>query len=117
VFKFEAEQKVYDIGEITIGGQPGERPTALIASIFYKGDRNVIDEMTGEFNHESALDCIREIENFTIKTSTPLIIDLVASSEMAMVNYVDFIADHTDLPFVIDGTLESIRIAGARRAV
>lgn len=116
MFKFEAEQKKYEIGNVTIGGQPGERPTALVASIFYKGDRNVIDETAGEFNEEAALACIHEIESFTIKTSTPLIIDLVAASDKAMVNYVDFIAKHTDLPFVIDGTLESVRVAGARRA-
>lgn len=116
MFKFEAEQKVYNIGGVELGGQPGEWPTALIASIFYKGDHNVIDEMEGIIDHEPALDCIHSIQNYTQKTGTPVIIDIVAASETAMVNYVDFIADETNFPFVLDGTLESIRIAGARHA-
>jgi tetrahydromethanopterin S-methyltransferase subunit H len=117
MFKFEAAQLVYDIGGIQIGGQPGEWPTALIASIFYKGDHNVIDEDEGIFNHKSAMDCIQAVHNFAQKTGTPILIDIVAASEKAMVNYVDFIADETSFPFVLDGTLENIRIAGARRAV
>jgi tetrahydromethanopterin S-methyltransferase subunit H len=116
MFKFEAKQKIYNIGGVELGGQPGELPTALIASIFYKGDQNVIDEMEGTFDHEAALDCIRSAQNFAQKTGTPILIDIVAASEKAMVNYVDFIADETSFPFVLDGTLESIRIAGARRA-
>jgi tetrahydromethanopterin S-methyltransferase subunit H len=117
VFKFEAEQKVYDIGGVKLGGQPGEWPTALIASIFYKGDRNVIDEAEGVFDHDAALACIREAERIAALTGTPLVIDLVGASEKAMAAYVDFVADETNLPFVIDGTLESVRLAGARRAV
>jgi [methyl-Co(III) glycine betaine-specific corrinoid protein]---tetrahydrofolate methyltransferase len=116
MFKFEAEQKVYNIGGVELGGQPGEWPTALILSIFYKGDKNVIDEMEGTFDQKSALDCIQLAQNFAQKTGTPIIIDIVAASEKAMVNYIDFITDATTFPFVLDGTLESIRIAGARRA-
>ena len=116
MFKFEAEQKVYNIGGVELGGQPGEWPTVLIASIFYKGDQNVIDEMEGIIDHGAALDCIHSIQNFAQKTGTPIIIDIVAASETAMLNYVDFIADETNFPFVLDGTLESIRIAGARHA-
>lgn len=115
MFKFEAEQKVYTIGGVELGGQPGEWPTALIASIFYKGDKNVIDEEEGIIDHSSALDCIQSVENFAQKTGTPIMIDIVAASEKAMVNYVDFIAKETSFPFVLDGTLETIRIAGARR--
>jgi tetrahydromethanopterin S-methyltransferase subunit H len=117
MFKFEVEQKVYTIGGIELGGQPGERPTALIASIFYKGDRNVTDEVEGTFDRNAALMCIQQVQDFSQKTGTPIIIDIVAASEKAMVNYVDFIADETNFPFVIDGTLESVRLAGARRSV
>lgn len=115
MFKFEVEQKVYNIGGIEIGGQPGERPTALIASIFYKGDQNVIDETEGTFDPIKSLECIQKAQDFAEKTGTPIIMDLVAASEKAMVNYVDFIAQETDYPLVLDGTLESVRLAGARR--
>lgn len=117
MFKLETEQKVYEIGGVNLGGQPGEWPTVLIASIFYQGDRNVIDETTGEFDRAAALNCINQVEQFAHKTGTPLIIDLVGASEKAMECYIDFIADETTLPFVIDGTVESVRLAGARRVV
>lgn len=117
MFHFDAEQKVYDIGGVKIGGQPGEWPTVLIASIFYKGDRNVIDEMQGEFDRAAALQCIAALEQFAEKTGNPVVLDLVAASDAAMKNYVDFVADETDLPFVIDGTIASVRLAGATRAV
>lgn len=117
MFKFEAEQKVYRIGDVVLGGQPGEWPTVLIASIFYKGDKNVIDENEGFFDHQSALACIQSANDYALKTGTPIIIDIVAASEKAMVNYVNFIADETSFPFILDGTLASIRIAGARRVI
>ncbi|MCZ7571374.1 MAG: hypothetical protein M5U01_22745 [Ardenticatenaceae bacterium] len=117
MFKFEAEQKVYDIGGVQVGGQPGEWPTVLIASIFYQGDRNVIDEMAGEFNREAARACIDELVRVAQMTGTPVILDLVAASERAMVNYIDFVVEETELPFVIDGTVERVRLAGARHVV
>ncbi|MFH2044152.1 MAG: tetrahydromethanopterin S-methyltransferase subunit H, partial [Pseudomonadota bacterium] len=38
---FTQEQKTYTIGDVTIGGQPGENPTVLMGSIFYQGHRIV----------------------------------------------------------------------------
>ena len=48
MFVFEAEQHAYDIGGVTFGGQPGEYPIVLAASIFYLGDKLIIDEQAGD---------------------------------------------------------------------
>ena len=42
-FHFEKEQKTFQIGDIKVGGQPGENPTVLLASMFHKGDKIVTD--------------------------------------------------------------------------
>ncbi|MEM5818410.1 MAG: tetrahydromethanopterin S-methyltransferase subunit H, partial [Desulfitobacterium hafniense] len=43
MFKFTAQQHVYDINGVKVGGQPGEYPTVLIGSIFYRGHKIVSD--------------------------------------------------------------------------
>jgi len=116
LFKFQAEQKVYQIGNVTIGGQPGQCPTVLMASIFYQGDKLVKDEEKGTFDQEGALGCINKIYDMCKKVKLPLMIDIVGSSENAMRAYVEFIGRNTDLPFIIDGTVAKVRIAGVEMA-
>jgi len=38
--KFKTPQKIYEIGKVKVGGQPGELPTFLIGSIFWLGQKN-----------------------------------------------------------------------------
>jgi len=54
LFRFEREQKVFDIGGIKVGGQAGEYPTVLIGSIFYDRHKIVSDETKGEFDKKQA---------------------------------------------------------------
>ncbi|HIP56721.1 MAG TPA: hypothetical protein EYH02_01415 [Ignisphaera aggregans] len=44
---FTAEQKVFEIAGMRIGGQPGENPAILIGSVFYRGDKALINPETG----------------------------------------------------------------------
>lgn len=116
MFKFTAEQKIYNIGGFKIGGQPGQHPTVLMGSIFYKGDRLVFDESAGEFDRIGALACIRKAETICRKTNIPLVVDIVGASEAAMRSYVQFVGEKTELPFLIDGTTQAVRLAGAEMA-
>jgi tetrahydromethanopterin S-methyltransferase subunit H len=54
LFKFSAQQQVYDIKGVKIGGQPGQYPTVMIGSIFYHGDKIVEDQKEGIFNKSEA---------------------------------------------------------------
>lgn len=116
MFIFEAEQKIYDIGGVTFGGQPGEYPTILAASIFYLGDRLITDEPAGEFDDEAAYRVVAEMQESCEKAAVPLIIDMIGGSPQAMANYVEWIAP-TGLPFFVDGTTPSVRLEGARKVV
>jgi tetrahydromethanopterin S-methyltransferase subunit H len=116
LFKFQAEQKIYQIGNVTIGGQPGQYPTVLMASIFYQGDKLVKDEAKGIFDQEEALCWINKVDDMCKKVGIPLMIDVVGASENAMRNYVEFIGHNTNLPLIIDGTVAKVRIAGVEMA-
>ena len=43
MFKFERDQITCRIGNVELGGQPGERPTVLIGSIFFARHKIVQD--------------------------------------------------------------------------
>lgn len=116
MFVFEAEQITYDIGGVVFGGQPGEYPTILAASIFYLGDRLIIDEQAGEFDREKAYDVVNQMRETCARASVPLLIDMIGGSPKAMENYVEWIAP-TRLPFYVDGTTPAVRLAGARKVV
>lgn len=116
MFIFEAEQITYDIGGVVFGGQPGEYPTILAASIFYLGDKLIIDEQAGTFDEEKSYAWVEKMRTTCAQANVPLLIDMIGGSEQAMANYVEWIAP-TGLPFFIDGTTPKVRLAGARKAV
>ena len=116
MFVFEAEQFAYDIGGVMVGGQPGEYPTVLCASIFYMGDKLILDEMAGEFDKDKAYEVVEAMKKMCEMAGVPLIIDMIGGSPKAMANYVEWI-EPTGLPFFIDGTTPPVRMAGATKAV
>ena len=54
MFMFEKEQTVLDFNGHKIGGQPGEYPRVLGASIFYNKHETVLDEHTGKIDKAKA---------------------------------------------------------------
>ncbi len=116
MFRFQAEQKAYDIGGVVFGGQPGEYPTVLAASIFYLGDRLIQDEQAGEFDHDGAYAAVERMKETCDKAAVPLVIDMIGGSPTIMERYVEWIAP-TGLPFYVDGTTPKVRLAGARKVV
>jgi tetrahydromethanopterin S-methyltransferase subunit H len=53
------EQKVNDIAGAKIGGQPGENPPPLIASMFHNKDR-ILQDRKGNFDRQKATELIRQ---------------------------------------------------------
>lgn len=113
MFKFGREQNVFEVGGVKLGGQPGQLPTVLIGSIFYRGDPIVRDEKEGFFDKKKAEDILKREEELSAQTGNPRMIDVVGSWPKAIERYVDFVADSTDSPFLIDGATAEVRIAGA----
>lgn len=114
MFRYELEQKVFNIGGIRVGGQPGENPPLLIGNMFQKGDIILKNRREGEFDKKAAQERIHELERISRETGVPGMIAMVANSEDEMKNYIDFFVSVTDMPFGIDIWQEKTRIAVAR---
>lgn len=114
MFTFEAEQEVFDINGVEIGGQPGEHATVMIGSIFYKGDPLLEDPKTGEFDEEGAREAIRTVEKLSERTGNPAMLDVIGDTPEALIEHVDFVAEETDIPILMDGPTPRIRAEAAR---
>ncbi len=110
MFKFEKEQKVFDIAGVKVGGQPGEYPTVLIGSIFYDRHKIVTDTMKGKFNKAKAETLLMKQEEMSEMTGNSVIVDVVGPSAEALERYVDFVSEKTRSPFLVDGPSADVRL-------
>jgi tetrahydromethanopterin S-methyltransferase subunit H len=117
LFRFEKEQKVFDIAGVKVGGQPGEYPTVLVGSIFYDRHKIVSDEVKGEFDKKQAETLINKLEEMSEKTGNPFFLDVVANTPEALTKYIDFIANQTKCPFLIDGPSAKTRLPATKHAI
>jgi len=116
MFTFDAEQQTIDVNGVEIGGQPGETPTLMVGSIFYKGDPVLKDPETGEFDEEGAREAIENIEELSEQTGNPAAFDTIGDSPEALKKHIEFVADVTDYPIYMDGPTPSIRAEAAKFA-
>jgi len=117
LFKFKKEQKVFTIGDVKIGGQPGELPTVLIGSLFHEGHKIVEDRARGIFDRRRAEHLINVQEEMSEKTGNPCMLDVVGETAEALIRYIDFVSEVTDIPFLINGAEASVRISASHHVV
>jgi tetrahydromethanopterin S-methyltransferase subunit H len=113
-FKYEQEQKVCNIGGIKVGGQPGENPPLLLASLFQKGDQLVESRKQRKFDRQGATARIKEMEDISDQTGVPGMVAMVANSAEEMKAYVDFFLSVSDRPFAIDIWVQNTRVEATR---
>jgi tetrahydromethanopterin S-methyltransferase subunit H len=101
MFKFSKEQKVFDIAGIKIGGQPGDNPPLLIASMFHNKDR-IMQDRKGNFDRQKAKELIKKQEELSASTGVPAMVAMVANTPEEARIYIDFYLETTDMPFGID---------------
>ena len=85
----------------------------LIGSIFYSRHKIVEDHNRGIFDREKAEELIAKQEELSDSYGIEGILDVVAETREAIVKYLEFVADVTDKPFILDGYLEA-RMEGIR---
>jgi len=117
MFKFNKDQKIFEIGGVKIGGQPGELPTVLIGSLFHEGHKIVKDIKRGIFDKKKAERLINLQEDMSEKTGVPCMLDVVGESSEAIIRYIDFVSEVTDVPFLINGSEASVRLSAAHHVV
>ena len=114
LLKFKVKQKIFEIGDVKVGGQPGELPTLLIGNIFYKGMPEVTDHKKGSFNEKPVLKWVRRAEELAEKVGVPHFLDVMATHPEAMKRYTMFVSEHSANPFLVDGATPETRVASLR---
>jgi tetrahydromethanopterin S-methyltransferase subunit H len=109
MYNMKTEQKIFDIGGVKVGGLPGKDPTVLIGTIFYKREKLVKDEKKGLFDKEKAEKYIRRQEELSDVTGIPCILDIEGATVQSMERYISFVADVTEVPFMLGGPTPEVR--------
>ncbi|MCX6683106.1 MAG: tetrahydromethanopterin S-methyltransferase subunit H [Methanoregula sp.] len=87
MFKFEKEQSVWDFNGTKLGGQPGEYPTVLAASIFYNKHEIVLDDKTGKIDKPKAEALWNRCQVLSDTTGVPHMIQIMAEYPAAFESY------------------------------
>ena len=110
MLKFEKEQKIIKIGGTSIGGQPGENPIVMIGTVFYAKHNALLDEKKGDFDKNIIETEVNEFISIIDETGMQGIIDVVGASPEALIKECEYIADLVEIPFLVDGLNDSVRI-------
>jgi len=105
MFKFEKEQAVHDFNGIKIGGQPGEYPRVLGASIFYNKHETVLDDHTGKIDKAKAEALWNRCQELSDITGVPHFIQIIAEYGEAFESYIDWFCSIDDkTAFLMDSS-------------
>ncbi len=114
MMSFSKEQKIIEIGDLKLGGQPGELPTALFGTVFYgKKYRQPDAEAL-----EGARNFIRTQEELSEMTGNPSVIDIYLGDEGNIASRIDLVLEEIPdkSPFSIDIPESDIRQAALKHA-
>jgi tetrahydromethanopterin S-methyltransferase subunit H len=90
MFKFEKEQSVWDFNGTKLGGQPGEYPTVLGASIFYNKHEIVLDDHKGTIDKAKAEALWNRCQVLSDTTGIPHFIQILAEYSEAFESYISW---------------------------
>ncbi len=107
MFKFEKEQTVHDFNGTKIGGQPGEYPTVLGASIFYNKHEVVLDDHTGKIDKPTAEALWNRCQELSDITGIPHFIQIIGGEfGEAFESYIDWFCSIDDkTAFLMDSSV------------
>lgn len=114
MFEFSREQEVCTIGDVRIGGKPGENPTVLVGSMFFRGHKIVSDHDKGIFDKGRAKALLDREEELSAQTGNPRIIDVIGDTGQAMINYIEWVAANYDSPILVDSPVPRARMEAIR---
>jgi len=115
MLEFESEQKIIQIGNIKLGGQPGENPIVMIGTVFYAKHAALLDEKTGKIDKNLIEQELNEFTELIEDTQLQGVIDVVGSYPEALVKECEFVANNVEYPFLVDGLNDSSRIPAMER--
>ena len=115
MFKFEKEQSVWDFNGTKLGGQPGEYPTVLAASIFYNKQEIVLDDKTGKIDKPKAEALWNRCQELSDLTGIPHFIQIMAEYGPAFQSYISwFDSIDNKTAFLLDSSAPQARMDTAK---
>lgn len=111
LLRLKKKQKVFEIGKAKIGGRPGELPTVLVGNVFYKGMPEVINHRKGTIDKKAVANWLDISEALSDRSGVPHILDVMSMYPEAVRNYILYVSEKTDSPFMVDGANPETRIA------
>ncbi len=102
-------QRVANIGGIRIGGVLGENPTLLIGSIFYHGDKLLINEKSGEFDKEAAKSIILYALDHARTLGLNFGLDVVFPTTESVDRILPFMSEFDDVILFLDSPSSEAR--------
>ncbi|MFO0571860.1 MAG: hypothetical protein U0263_39920 [Polyangiaceae bacterium] len=116
MFRFARKQQIVTVGEVSLGGQPGEYPTVLFGAIFYAGDSLVRRVNSPDFDREKAAEAIGTAQAKCIEAGVPLLLDVICATPEQARSFLGFALEACTLPVLMDGTTPDVRRAGLELA-
>lgn len=110
MLNFESEQKTFKIDDVKFGGQPGENPIVMIATVFYAKHAALLDEKTGKFDKNILEQELNDFTEVIEETQLQGVIDVVGAYPEVLIRECEFIADNVEYPFLVDGLNDTSRI-------
>ncbi len=107
------DPKTLNIAGLKIGGQPGENPPVLIGTIFYENHKIL---NTRGFDKKAAETLLNTQSEKSEDTKIPSIVNIFTDNTDTFKKRIDFVADRSTLPFMIDSPDYNIRLAALRHA-
>jgi tetrahydromethanopterin S-methyltransferase subunit H len=115
MFKFEKEQQVWDFNGTKLGGQPGEYPTVVAASIFYNKHEIVLDDKTGKIDKPKTEALWARCQELSDVTGIPHFLQIMAEHGAAFEKYIEWFdsVDHKTA-FLLDSSAPQARMQVAK---
>ena len=107
----KTEDRIIEVRDVRLGGAPGENPTVLIGSLFYRKSPLILDEYEGKFDKSRAEELLAIQDELSDITGNPAMLDIEGSTSSAVENYIDFVAERTDAPLLLGGPTPEMRTA------
>lgn len=108
---FGVSQKEFKVGNVTVGGPPGQNPPVLSGSIFFSGHLVVKDPEKGIFDEDKVKRQLERDREASEETGIPRIIDIQGETAEALIKYTEFVALNCDAPIAVDSASHKARMA------
>ncbi len=107
---FEREQQVAEIGNVKMGGQPGENPPVAVATVFYAAHKALLNEKTGKIDKTLVEQEVNDFMSIVDETGMQAIVDVVGGYPEALYKECLYISKIVDCPFLVDGLNDESRV-------